>query len=169
MSLQKLISLVPPHAHPVRADVDWTETEAALGLSLPAEFKALVRRYGEGQFCDEFGTCSPEQLRSHNQRLTAEWETFRDECPERFRLPLYPEPSGLLVWGFDNNGGALCWRTEGEPDTWQVVRWHRRDVAFYEWDCGAVEYLTAQVEYLLEEFEEEGEPVEAAWFTPAHP
>ncbi|MGI5352694.1 SMI1/KNR4 family protein [Streptomyces sp. CA-250714] len=169
MSIEKLTSLVPPPTAPVRADVDWTETEAALGLSLPAEFKELVRLYGEGQFCDEFDTCSPGRLRIHNQELTAQWRSFREEHPGRFRLPLYPEPSGLLVWGFDNNGGALCWRTEGEPDAWQVVRWLRRDIAFHEWDGGAVEYLTAQIGSLLEEFEEEGEPVEAPWFTPACP
>ncbi|MGP3988684.1 SMI1/KNR4 family protein [Streptomyces sp. 3N207] len=166
MSLEKLTSLVPPPAHPVGADADWTQTEAVLGLSLPADFKQVVRLYGAGQFCDELSTCPPERIIEYNQELLTAWGPLREEHSEEFPFPLYPEPGGLLVWGLDSLGGVLCWLTEGKPDEWEVVKWKQRDGEFHEWDCGAAEFLTAQIELRVEEAEEEGEAFDAPWFTP---
>src|SRR5262249_7840882 len=33
----------------------------------------------------------------------------------------YPAPNGLLPFGFDDNGGTLCWQVSGGPDSWRIV------------------------------------------------
>jgi len=47
-----LVALVPPPTAPIAGDGDWTVVEQALGVGLPRDFQALVRRYGLGQFAD---------------------------------------------------------------------------------------------------------------------
>lgn len=141
--LDRLLSLVPPPASPVDADVDWTRVEAELGLSLPGDFKEIVRRYGAGRFCDDLSTCAPDLLLEYNQGLPASWGPIRAENPGEFEFPLFPEPGGLVIWGLDSIGGALCWPTEGAPEQWEVVLWKQRDGEFERWDCGAAEFLAA--------------------------
>jgi hypothetical protein len=34
---------------------------------------------------------------------------------------VFPEPGGLLPWGYTIDGFALCWLTNGTPDKWTVV------------------------------------------------
>ncbi|MGH3390110.1 MAG: SMI1/KNR4 family protein [Actinomadura sp.] len=164
--LDRLLSLVPPPASPVDADVDWTRVEAELGLSLPGDFKEIVRRYGAGRFCDDLSTCAPDLLLEYNQGLPASWGPIRAENPGEFEFPLFPEPGGLVIWGLDSIGGALCWLTEEAPEQWEVVLWKQRDGEFERWDCGAAGFLAAQIERRVAEAEDEGQAFGAPWFTP---
>src|SRR5688572_9224139 len=58
-TIEDLVALVPPPTEPVDARGDWHEVEAALGLALPADFKALIERYGLGQFVDHITPLTP--------------------------------------------------------------------------------------------------------------
>ncbi len=51
-AIDDLVRLVAPPVVPVAASGDWTRVESALGLQLPADFKALLGHYGVGQFDD---------------------------------------------------------------------------------------------------------------------
>jgi hypothetical protein len=166
--LERLLALVPPPAAPVDADVDWTQVEAALGLPLPAGFVELTRRYGRGQFCDEFALLHPEQMIEFNKSDLRDDHLFREDDPEDYPHPLYPEPGGLLVWGNDDSViGKLCWLTEpaDSPERWRSVRWFRRDGGQCEdLDGGVAAVLTGLIEDLLAK---QGERVDGPWFEPS--
>jgi hypothetical protein len=100
-----LITLVPPPIAPIAWHGDWTVVEQTLGVGLPTDFQALVGRYGLGQFADitvltPFGTRA-DDLFNLVHRAGAQLDLYRnhrDEWPEDFPYPLYPEPHGLLEW-----------------------------------------------------------------------
>ncbi|MFE3453074.1 SMI1/KNR4 family protein [Nonomuraea sp. NPDC059194] len=138
-TIDELARLVPPPAEPVDARGDWNEVEAALGLGLPADFKALVERYGRGQFVDFVTPLTP--FGAHDLLLRHARRLLDREGGHHGQYPFYPEPGGLLEWAGTDNGDSLCWLTEGEPDQWRVVVWNPRGVAYHAHDVGAVEFL----------------------------
>lgn len=143
-ALDDLVRRVLPPAVPMDGHGDWAVAETALGLGLPDDFKALVRRYGRGEFCDLLFTYPPfgqRALIDYVARLDDE-RMVRDEFPENYPYPLYPEPGGLLIWGGTSNGHHLCWLTGGAPDDWPVVVWQPRDGDNYElYRMGAVAFI----------------------------
>jgi hypothetical protein len=165
--LERLFALVPPPSAPVDAGADWTRVEETLGLTLPPEFTALTRRYGRGTFCEEYSCCDPEEMLKENPgrledlRLLLEQDDV--DCPH----PVHPEPGGLLLWGSDSIGGALCWLTEpaGSPERWKTVRWTRDDEFEYP-EGGVAAVLTGLIEDLLVRKREAGTDVDAPWFDP---
>lgn len=96
--------------------------------------------------------------------LLDDHQPLRDEFPEDFPCPLYPEPGGLLEWAGTGNGDRLCWLIAGVADNWRVVVWNIREGA-YRHELGAVEllygYLTGQ-----REVEMLGPVPAAPWFDP---
>lgn len=164
--LDRLLALVPPPASPVGADADWSRTERQLGLALPTDFTRTVRRYGDGVFCDDLYMYSPHHMAEINLGLLAGWSDMREQWPEEVPYPLHPEPGGLVVWGGDSAGGALCWITEGEPDGWETVHWQQRDGEFTPAGCGAPELLARLLERRVAEAAEDCEEFDGPWFTP---
>jgi hypothetical protein len=166
-SIDDLVRLVPPPAQPAGVVDDWLTAEAALGLALPSDFKALVRLYGPGEF-DEIALLTPFDARAHGavdllkhaRDLLRHHQSFRDEAPEEFPHPLYPEPGGLLEWGGTGNGDRLCWLTTGDPDEWPVVVWN---LCYYAdlYDVGVVGFLHGYLSGRLQ--------VENLGPAPAHP
>jgi hypothetical protein len=171
--IDDLLRLVPAPAVPVDADGDWRFPEATLGLRLPTDFKALLCHYGIGTF-DDIMLWTPFASRGHGvfdllgraRELVDLHQPLRDEYPEEFPYPLYPEPGGLLEWAGDGDGDSLCWLTEGESDSWPVVVWNIREGA-HRYDVGAVEllhgYLSGQREVELLR-----SPPAVPWFDPYH-
>ena len=47
---------------------------------------------------------------------------MRREAPE-YTAPFlpHPAPEGLLAFGYDDNGGTLCWQMRGDPETWPII------------------------------------------------
>lgn len=144
-TIDDLVRLVPPPIEPVDAAGDWGRVEAGLERELPADFKALVDRYGRGQFADfisplhPFGT--PDLLIPMARRLLEQEGPFRDAYPERCPYSFYPEPGGLLPWAGTDNGDRLGWLTAGEPDSWTVVAWNPRGWYHSAHEQGAVAFL----------------------------
>ncbi|WP_329020390.1 SMI1/KNR4 family protein [Streptomyces sp. NBC_00690] len=144
-TIDDLTRLVPPPRSPVAARGDWAQVESALGLALPADFMALVERYGTGQFVDfvtplnPFGDGSP--LLQWSRRILAEESESREEYPEEHPHPYYPEPGGLLMWAGTDNGDRLCWLTQGAPHTWRTVAWNPRGHGWSVHPFGAVAFL----------------------------
>jgi hypothetical protein len=170
-ALDDLVSLVPPPAAPVDAHGDWAAVEAALGLRLPADFQALIARYGLGSFADvtlltpfDTHTGGLLDLVRHARDLRDMFEGHRADWPEDFPHPLYPEPGGLLEWAGTGDGDMLCWLTTGAADTWPVVVWNIREGA-HRYDVGAVELLHG---YLggRREVELLRQPPAVPWFDP---
>src|SRR2546429_3014358 len=124
-TIDDLVALVPPPVAPIDGDGDWTEVEHVLGVGLPTDFQALVHRYGFGQFAD-ITLLTPFSTRADGlfnlvRRARSQVDSYqahRDEWPEDFPYPLYPEPHGLLEWANTGDGDVLCWLTAGKPDRW---------------------------------------------------
>ena len=135
--------LVPPPAVPIDARGDWD----VVGLALPSDYRALVERYGRGEFNDlwsVFPPFGPDTLTDQIAVLEVDRDVRRD-WPADYPYPLYPEPGGLLIWGAGSDGHRLCWLTEGRPDEWPVVVWHVRDGDYELRRAGAAEVLASLV------------------------
>jgi hypothetical protein len=120
VTIDDLTELVRPPAAPVGADCDWASAESALGLRLPDDFKALVSRYGVGEFGEivlgdtlTAGVSDFVQL-AHRDR--DHLRQLREQFPDDFPYPSYPEPGGLLEWAHTGAADRLCWLTQGPPD-----------------------------------------------------
>ena len=145
--------------------------EQTLGVGLPTDFKALVRRPGLGQFADitlftPFSTRADGlfDLVKRARTQLDRYRAHRDEWPEDFPYPLYPEPDGLLEWANTGDGDALCWLTMGEPDSWPVVVWNIREGA-HRYGVGAVELLFGYLSW-QHEVELLRRPPSNPWFDP---
>ncbi|GAA1799336.1 hypothetical protein GCM10009682_21200 [Luedemannella flava] len=146
-TIDDLTRLIPPPAAPVHADGDWAAVEATLGLSLPADYRALVAAYGLGGF-DDINLLTPfaaavsehADLLWHAGRLHQLLGESRAKNPDAVPFPLFPEPGGLLEWAGTGTGIALCWLTGGEPDSWPVVVF---DYLYHKerYEVGAVDLL----------------------------
>jgi hypothetical protein len=129
LSLDRLRELAPPPAEPVEAGSKdgWAKVERALGTPLPADYKAFTNLYGSGTF-DEFlylfnpfSKGEDGNLLHERKAVLEGYATSRAKFPDRYPLPPFPEPGGVLPLGRTENGDELYWATEGEPDAWPVV------------------------------------------------
>ena len=144
-AVDELIHLAPPPTTPIGAYGDWRQVESELGLTLPADFKHLIERYGLGQFVDFITPLTPFGphdllLRSARGVLDSE-RSFRARNPDKSPYALYPEPGGLLEWAGTDNGDRLCWLTEGDPDQWTTIAWNQRSWRYDAFPLGATEFL----------------------------
>jgi hypothetical protein len=147
--LARLFDLAPPPGHPVAVpgdDSDWEAVERALGTKLPEDYKAIIRRYGSGDFCDLLIVlnpfCSREDLNLLDQAGRGpglygpmlesydrgRFGPFAENCP----FPVYPDPGGLLPLATDSVGRDLFWLTRGEPSAWGIIRYNWRAGCVYE-------------------------------------
>src|ERR1043166_7380452 len=128
-SLERLIQVEPPPLVPVAtgSETGWSRVESALGLRLPADYKEYLAVYGAGQWADFFGVLNPFHEWKHSEAEGwREWMRSRlgslDELRRQFprdTAPFspHPAPDGLLPFGYNDNGGTLCWQVKGGPDS----------------------------------------------------
>jgi hypothetical protein len=129
MSVDRLRELAPPPEKPVEtgSEAGWAEVERKLGTPLPADFKAFTDLYGSGTFDDfiylfnPFAQGADGNLLHERDAVLEAYATSRAKFPDRYPLPPFPEPGGLLPAGRTDNGDELFWVTEGEPDAWKVA------------------------------------------------
>ena len=128
------MKLVPPPTDPVAPGSKdaWPEVEAMIGTPLPADFKEYILTYGAGQWADFFGVMDPFYKWRHPQAAES-WKVWAEKRFEGFsnrqkQFPKYcapfkpyPTQDGVLAFGYDDNGGTLCWQTSGSPDLWRIV------------------------------------------------
>jgi len=117
-----------------RETFDWQTIEATLGLPLPEDYKRMAEVFPPGHFNglaqlgrpgddahprDEFLGFKALRLQDlRGQRAFAQ----EHDWPGTFPYPIYPEPGGLLPWGYDRRGHQLYWLTEApDPANWPVV------------------------------------------------
>ena len=157
--LSRLFELAPPPAHLIATrgeNNDWVSVERAIGTALPTDYKAIIDRYGSGDFLDLLILLNPfcdkddlnliyqvgtepdvygPMIESYNQ---ARFGAYPDECP----FSVYPEPGGLFPVGVESVGRDLYWLTEGDPVDWTLVRYEIRGGWLCErFEVGLVEFL----------------------------
>jgi hypothetical protein len=137
--LDELTSLVPPPDEPPPA-VDWDAAHAELGVELPADYRALVERYGGGAIAG-LRLLVPGHPNRHVDLL-------RQVEPQRAAPAVLIEqgieqpyaPADLLPWGIDDAGNVVWWLTEG---AWPVVANEARGEEWQRYDGGAVGFVVA--------------------------
>ncbi|WP_067824356.1 hypothetical protein [Actinomadura kijaniata] len=134
--LDELSALLPPPTTPFMGSRSWQEVFAELGTELPADFVALIERYGNFhivvQARDDHGRRIPTEylsVRDPRAERSVSWAQAAIYHAERFQaLPpfdrgpnLWPAPGGFLGWGTTTNGEWLGWLTQGPSDEWPVA------------------------------------------------
>ena len=134
-ALDELTKLVPPPDDPP-APPEWSQ-------DLPADYKALVERYGPGNIAG-LGILTPGHSNRYVDldRQTGEQRGTLKELRERGIEPEY-EPDALIPWGLDESGNTVWWLTTGAPDQWPVVANEARGDEWQRFDGGAVAFLAA--------------------------
>ncbi|NJN74805.1 MAG: hypothetical protein HC799_19480 [Limnothrix sp. RL_2_0] len=128
--VKSLIRQVPPPSALNSQSGSWHDVEAKLGMALPDDYKSIIEIYGD-YYWDKFlyllNPFSPHenlnlftQLGDMNSTLWAE-RVSRQNFPEHYPLPLYPEPGGLLPLLITDNGDTGFWITQCQPDKWPIL------------------------------------------------
>jgi hypothetical protein len=150
--LTALDVLAPPPAgvHP-SGDEAWARFEAENGFRPPADYRALVDRYGVGGFGYEArggswltmlhpfrgGTSFVEQsawLRSVNIGMQRRFPELEPDWP------MWPAAGGFLQWAESVEGDQVGWLTAGVPDGWGTAIYGRQ-MDHYRFPFGCVEFL----------------------------
>jgi hypothetical protein len=137
--LDELTSRVPPPAQPPPA-VDWDAARAALGAELPADYRALVERYGAGSIAGLrlLVPGHPNRYVDLLRQVEPQRAALRYLIDQGIEQPYAPE--ALLPWGIDESGNVVWWLTEGG---WPVVANEARGEEWQRHEGGAVEFLAA--------------------------
>jgi len=92
-------------------DPRWSDIEKRMGLSFPAPFKHIAERYGDRPWNDFACILNPlsSGYEDRVERILAADRASRDEFPEHYLFPLYPESHGLFPWATTDNGDTLFW------------------------------------------------------------
>ena len=152
MSADRLLALVPPPAVPAEHDLDGAP--ARLGVQLPSGYRDLARAYGPGYFGDDDHFWCQLQFYVPGARrlvdLHAENEEWTDvnrlrlsdpDEAEGWTYPLWPEPGGLLAWGYWGERATMWWKTGGDPDRWPTVIEDWEELATVEIDAPAEQVI----------------------------
>jgi hypothetical protein len=137
--LDELTSLVRPPDDPPPA-IDWDAARTALGTELPADYRAMVERYGGGSIAG-----LTLLVPGHPNRYV---DLLRQVEPQRWALRQLIDqgieqpyrPDSLLPWGIDEAGNCVWWLMDGG---WPVVANEARGEDWQRYDGGAVAFLAA--------------------------
>jgi len=152
MSIDSLLRLIPPPEDPAEAALSgqWAPVEAQLGLTLPADYKAYIQRYGTGCFGDFLWPFNPisknKNLNLFDQiriRLKEAVEDAARVGAASLYPPFnhYPQPGGLLPWGCTDNGDTLFWLTSLESGSWPIVIYECRAPEYDRFDGDMTEFI----------------------------
>jgi len=125
----ELLTLLPPPKCPVENSGDWASVEEDLGVSLPVDYKWFIETYGTGWICHDFlFVLNPFtkddsiNLQVCVERILQPYRMIEGQpVNEHNPHPVYPDPGGILPWGFSSHGHEMLWLTRGAPDSWSVV------------------------------------------------
>ncbi|WP_326807699.1 hypothetical protein OHB04_16320 [Streptomyces sp. NBC_01775] len=128
-----LTALVPPPPAPYLGTPDgrspedgWERLFDELGTRLPAEYLALMERYGAGCWSEWLRFFTP--LREgengfvwHVRTVTDAYRGSRERFPDMNPLDVWPEPGGFLPFANSIDADEIGWLTRGDPDHWPVI------------------------------------------------
>lgn len=87
--------------------INWETVENSLGLPIPLDFKELIKRFPRGAFQGMLELSVPEdcgrgiELIGGLAIVLEDMRRWREDEPERFPYPLYPEEGGVVRGGRD--------------------------------------------------------------------
>ncbi|MFI1519425.1 hypothetical protein [Kitasatospora cineracea] len=153
----------PPPADGV-VPVPWELAPQAFGFQLPADYRAIVDRYGMVSISGELHICTPSAAPTPKTGQPLGFEGFlyyttdpygycamlaeahKDGDDEECPYPLFPAEGGLLKWANNWNSDHFFWLMRGpDPDRWPVAA---KFDSLQKWDLfegGFLEFLLAAV------------------------
>jgi hypothetical protein len=142
MSIEALMKVAPPPEMTFgNFDGPWEPLEAALGATLPQDYKDLVRVYGVGEFLEYFRVhlpgCDNEAFHFENT-IASLGRVMADD--DDFPYVLWPEMNGLIIAGSTMDGDLLFWRRSGPAQDLSIIYWD--SIGCQEFDCSLTEFLT---------------------------
>ena len=133
------MELAAPPRRPRRGDLSWEQVYELLGTRLPADYVALISRYGPGLLgCREWlGLADPLDPGRPGGLLACAtdagdaYRCLRDGppdfaglgFPDEFPRAAWPESSGFLACAASRDGDYIGWLTKGRPESWPVMVW----------------------------------------------
>ncbi|MEU2632791.1 SMI1/KNR4 family protein [Kitasatospora sp. NPDC007106] len=136
------------------AQVPWELAPLDLGVQLPSDYRVFIDLYGGVNLNGEWGVFAPKR----NSRFPdvpggmAGWRIeadidLRDQVEgeeqwwdQQDPTPVFPDPGGLLPWGWNSNHNQCCWLTTGpDPEQWPVAVFY--DDRLDHFGGGFVEFL----------------------------
>jgi hypothetical protein len=131
---------------------DWPAIESDLGVRLPADYKLLAESFPDGYFRRFVSLWLPDRWPDGRIRFPARnaaddleaMREYRATGEAVFPYPLFPEPGGLLPWGYISAPGRAMWLTgPADPQEWPVVVATEECDYWDLFDGTACEFLTA--------------------------
>ncbi|MEU1423397.1 SMI1/KNR4 family protein [Kitasatospora sp. NPDC005751] len=145
--LTRLFALLGPASGPGAAAEDWQRLEAELGVTLPADLKALTERYAPVRLNGSVHLSNPStEANGLGPYIRETVEAYRDcefteeNFPGFAEQPAFGGPDGLIpVSGTPHGEHVFLHRGRGDGD-WSVVvyagaddEFHRYPMSFAEW------------------------------------
>jgi len=147
MTAASLSRIMPPPANPIESDGSWSHVEQILGITLPDDFKDLIRTYGSGtidhfvSILNPFSTRPTLNLLEQAKRQLDALRVLHDEFGEPNPFELYPAPGGLLPVAITDNGDVIHWLIRGNPAAWTIVVNEGRSPDYQQFDCDLTTFL----------------------------
>jgi hypothetical protein len=124
-SCNRLKAAIKPPLEPVGLETRNVPTSLP---KLPMDLFAIVDAYGSGFFELDgavfLSVLNPYE-EQYSRRLNEKLDTIRrlkdSEGEDYVPYPIFPEPDGLLLWGFGQDRKHFFWRTVGPPESWKVI------------------------------------------------
>jgi hypothetical protein len=139
--LDTLVVLVTPPAQPHTGETTWEQVAEELGTPLPSDYRALMERYGAGEWRGWLNFFGRDELAEKVEVLTGIYRDLRAQFPEFHPLAAWPEPGGFLPFALSIDGDQLCWLTVGAPDTWPLILIPRDGEPGSRWRTGLADGL----------------------------
>lgn len=125
-TLLEIMKIMPPPEKPIiMSNESWVSFEKTTSLIFPQEFKDFISKYGCGSINRIVFIYSPycvvgnkeTQHESNLEQWKLDMELRKDNIEsfghdDRETPLLYPEPTGVYVWGGDGENNSYGWFTE---------------------------------------------------------
>lgn len=128
-------------------ECDWSETEEALGVELPLDYKELCRRFGPGYFSDRIRIL----LDRGDEGILSGWQSDLMLCKNGGSSSLWNpysiyghsgQKKGLIAWSY-TDWGVCHWLADADisSDSWPMLvtgelgpsgSWYRYDISASE-------------------------------------
>ena len=130
-------------------DEAWARFEAENGFRPPADYRALIDRYGVGGFgiYDDpwlsmfhpigAGYTFVDQSSWQRSVNLGFQRRYPDTEPD---WPMWPAPGGFLPWAGTDEGDQIGWLTAGAPDEWGTA-FYGRQFDYFRFEFGCVEFV----------------------------
>ncbi|MDI6103776.1 hypothetical protein QLQ12_34695 [Actinoplanes sp. NEAU-A12] len=152
--LELAVPCLAKYRRPEPAALNVALLEEGLGIALPADYKLLAALYPPFVLDDFLHVRLPEPGIEHRwlRGTHSELELVQNwwEGDMSIGLRPHPAPGGLLPWAESNQGDVFLWTTTGAgPDEWPVTV-ASRNLAWWHYAGGAVQFLAELVTGTLE-------------------